>query len=202
LLLVAAYFLVQSAVTISLMLGISRVILGATAGLHLAGLRREVAALEEQRSALRPLVGEVLRARGALHGVEERLSTLDSLAANRTRWPAIVASIADVLPLDSYVVGLQAGSGRVRLEIRARSAAAVVAAFEQSPRFQEVRLSAPVRREEGPRGSVERLVVVTRPLHRAAVGGPANGSADDTPGSAERPQRVPADTRPNPERGF
>ncbi|MFL5540132.1 MAG: PilN domain-containing protein [Longimicrobiaceae bacterium] len=128
------------------------VLLATSAGLHLAGVRREVAAVEARRREIRKPVNDALEARAAVERVRARLTTLAALEAASPAWTGEIAALARALPDSAHLRTLAADSTGLRLGGVARSASAVVPALEASRHFERVSLAAPVRWEQGDAG--------------------------------------------------
>jgi hypothetical protein len=167
---------------VSAMFAVSAALLVGAGGLHLGDLRAELAAVGAEREKLRPSIEAVMRARSTVSAMNARTDAIDTAARYRVGWPDLLAAVAQVLPIEAHLLGLEADTGWVRLEIRALSASGVMAAFENAPRFSGVRLAAPVRREETPLGDFERLVLLIDAGSRRRL--PADGNS--APVSTER----------------
>jgi len=128
------------------------ILLGAAAGLHLDGVRREVAAVEARRREIRRPVRDALEARATVERMRARLATLATLEAGAPAWTGDIAAVARALPDSAHLRALTADSAGLRLAGVARSAAAVVPALEASRHFERVSLAAPVRWEQGDAG--------------------------------------------------
>ena len=142
-----------------------------SAGLHLWGLKREVAAIEVRREEIASSVARAREMRENVDGVRVRLQSIAALEAEGAGWterdrrprpprcrtPPICGRSRSIPP----------GCG---WRASARSASAVVPALEAHPAFSRVSLAAPVRFEQGDAG--ERFDVV------AQLVGPAGGGQE------------------------
>lgn len=151
------------------------------AGFHLVDLQEELAAVERQRAALEPAVEDARKARAAVTAVEDRVLAFEAVEAGSIAWTAVIAGIADALPADAHLSVLRTEGSLVRLEGRARSGARAVAALEGSPLLRDVRIVAPLQREETPDGVFERISLT------AAI--EMHGQAGAV--SAPRPEQTP-----------
>ena len=131
---------------------VAAVLLAASAGLHLDGVRREVAAVEAKRREIRKPVNDALEARAAVERVRGRLTTLATLEAAAPAWTGEIAALARALPDSAHLRTLTGDSAGLRMAGVARSASAVVPALEASRHFERVSLAAPVRWEQGDAG--------------------------------------------------
>lgn len=170
---------------------IGLVCLVSAAFLHLAAVRGQLQAVEEHRRVLRPAVEEILRMRSTLTGVDDRLEPLSREQRESTGWLAVLAAVTDVLPRDGHLLALQGDSGHLKLEIRARSAAEMIAEFDSSPLFSDVEVIAPIRRDLFDGHSYERISLRVTPT-RAGSGGLLNGRiAGQTKASDRRDVSLP-----------
>ena len=175
----------QSRRRTGVLVGASALFFFFAAALHLIDLRREIAAVEAERATLRPAVAEVLRARAAIQDVQARLASFSALENARADWVPTFAALATALPPDAHLAGIRSEADELHLEVRARSASAVVPALERSGRLQNVRLVAPVRREESPDGAYDYASLA------AELESPVQGMTAGT-GNVTRPAVAPA----------
>ena len=176
----------------ALLAGVALLLLVLAAGLELWGVRGELAAVRGRRAELRPRVAAAMASQT---GVEERLGQATALAeAERgaTRWTALLATLAEHLPEDAYVVALRGRADSVVVEGLATSAADALAAIERAPGIAGVRTAAPVRTDLETDEGGERFTFAAR---LAPPVGPELPPAPPAP----RPTRRPA--RPAPAAG-
>lgn len=141
-----------------------------SAGLHLWGLKRELAAVQARREEIASSVARAREMRTNVDGVRVRLQSIAALEADGAGWTNEIAALAAALPDSAHLRTLAVDSTGLRLAGVARSASAVVPALEAHPAFSRVSLAAPVRFEQGDAG--ERFDVV------AQVAGPAGGGQE------------------------
>lgn len=135
----------------------------AAAGVEYWGLAREVRALQAQRAEIREVVQVVVETRDAIAEVESRLATLARLERSAPRWSAVIASVAEHLPVDAYLSAFRARADTLLLEGVAQEAAGVFEAMQQAPGVAAVRANAPIRQElrDGTE-AVERFALAAR----------------------------------------
>lgn len=137
----------REAVRAAALAGVSALILSAAAGVHLWGLRQELAAVREQRRELAGVVETVREARQRIVDVRGALVALDELEATSARWTMEIRALAETLPETAYLSSVRVDGRQLHLSGFGSSASSVVPALEGSARFAGVGLSAPVRRE-------------------------------------------------------
>lgn len=131
--------------------------------LELWGTRREAAALEHRRAAIRVSVEQAVAVRDSATVVVDRLAALQSLQETAPRWSALVTMLAARLPDDAYLLSLRAEGDSASLDGIAGSAADVVSALRSAPEVASVRADAPIRQELGAGGAlVERFALTVR----------------------------------------
>ena len=138
----------------------SAVLLLASAGVHLWGLNREIAALQARREEIAGSVTRAREMRTNVDGVRVRLHSLAALEREAAGWTEEIAALAAALPDSAHLRTLAVDSTGLRLAGLARSASDVVPALEAHPAFARVSLAAPVRFEQGDAG--ERFDVVAQ----------------------------------------
>ena len=176
----------------ALLAGAALLLLVLAAGLELWGVRRELAAVQARRAELRPRVAAAMAAQSGVDGRLRQATALADAERGATRWTALLATLADHLPEDAYVVALRGRADSVVVEGLATSAADALAAVERAPGIAGVRTAAPVRTDLETDDGGERFTFVAR------LAPPVGPELPPAPPAA-RPARRPA--RPAPPAG-
>ncbi len=139
-----------------------------TAGLHLWGLHRELAAVRRERSAIQASVTDALGRREALAQTGAELSALDSLRRTLPRWSQVLEALALSLPRDAHLIRVGGEGDSVTLEGVAERAAGVLIGLQHAQSIVSVRAQAPIRRDlrEG-QHPLERFILAVRLGHGA-----------------------------------
>lgn len=117
------------------------------AAAHGWGMRRE---LEAARAGRRAIAGRVAQARAVRATAEAARASLGAVAElerGQAQWGATLAALGAALPDSAYLVSVALHGGQLRLSGVAVAGHAVVPALAAEPRFADVTLSAPLRRE-------------------------------------------------------
>ena len=112
------------------------------------GMRRELAAIKVQRTALAPQISSTLVGKTT---VEKALGQLTVLAAEERgapHWSSTIASLSERLPSDVFLTGFRGRGDSISVDGLAVHAARVFDAIEKVPGFIEVRSAGPVRIEK------------------------------------------------------
>jgi Tfp pilus assembly protein PilN len=170
--------------------GVAAAALIVAAWAQLWGLRREVAAVQEQRTRIKSGIGQVIEARRVIEDIERRLGALAPYEAEATRWSAVLATVATRLPRDAYLTSLAGTGDTVIVEGSALQAAGVFRALQRAPGIDSVGASE-IRRDVSETGaSTERFTmaaVLSRPDSTPAPrsirpgGPPASGPTRGAP---------------------
>ncbi|HEU4628956.1 MAG TPA: PilN domain-containing protein [Gemmatimonadaceae bacterium] len=134
----------------------------AAGALELWGVRRELAAVEAQRAALRARVGRAAARRVAAERSVAQLAELAALERGATHWPAVLAMLAERLPDDAWLTALRGTGDSVVIEGLAGSAATVFDAVAAAPGVAGVRTAAPVRPDLEEASGTERFTLAVR----------------------------------------
>ena len=119
---------------------VAAVALTAAAGAHIWGLRRELAAVVEERRAQAETVGIALEIRREMEAVRSRLEAVRRAKAGVSRWSRVLVSVAQTLPDSAFLVSFAADSTGVRLNGVAPAAASVAGALSRSSLLRDVTL--------------------------------------------------------------
>jgi hypothetical protein len=134
-----------------------------SAGLELWGVKRELAAVEEERRAIRGVVAEAIELRQTVEGIQDRLDGLAVAEATSSRWSGVIADVADHLPADAHLISLRGAADTLVLEGVATRAAGAFEGLRGAPGVTGVRAEAPIRQESQDGGAtVERFSLGAR----------------------------------------
>lgn len=142
-------------------LGMAAAVLLVLAGaLDLWGLQREREMLRTVRRAEQAATSGALALREAAALSARHLVALTTARATAPRWTPVLARLAETLPADAYLTGLQAVADSVVIEGVAGSAADVFNALHEMPGVSQVRALAPIRHERtNGEATIERFVI-------------------------------------------
>jgi Tfp pilus assembly protein PilN len=140
----------------------------AAAAVHLWGLQREIAAVEDRRSELAAEVSQATQARRATESLRGWLQTVASAEQHgaELRWSETIASLATALPDSAYLTTLTGDTATLHLAGLARNAPTVVDALQTTHPFTAASFSAPLQRDDL---SGRERYEVTIPLSSAAA---------------------------------
>lgn len=129
----------------------------------LVGTRHRVEHVRRERLAIARDVVAAVDVRARRDSLFTTLHVLDSLGS-RPSWNDLLAALAAQLPRDAYLRLVQGRADSVQIQGQAADAARVIAALRALEDVEEVRARAPIQRELGSAGPVERfsLEVVRR----------------------------------------
>lgn len=118
------------------------------------GLDRELTAVRERRTELRPPVAAAMQVRDSLAVLSGNLTTLSTLEGTSARWSAFLTDLADYLPRDAHVVALRAVGDSVVVEGVASHAIGVFQGLQHVPGVTALRAEAPIRQDVASDGTV------------------------------------------------
>lgn len=140
--------------------GAAAVLLAVAGGLDLWGLQREHAHVRAVRQTAQSATAHALSLRELVALRVGHLAALSAARQQAPRWTAMLAQLAEALPGDAYLTGLQATVDSVIIEGVAGSAAGVFNALHEMGGVSQVQALAPIRHErtEG-QAAIERFVI-------------------------------------------
>lgn len=142
------------------------------AGAQLWDARRELAAVQARRAEIRAAVNGASEARAAIETLRRRLTALEPVEANATRWSAVLAEVAAHLPRDAYLVDVRTKADTVILDGIASQAAGVFQRLARAPGIASVTPAASIRRDVTDAGAtIERFSIRAR-LSRDSAAAP------------------------------
>jgi Tfp pilus assembly protein PilN len=118
---------------------------------------------------MRPQAEVVMPIRDAIFEANALAERVEGLEADQPRWSAVIAELALILPLDTYLTDLSARGTLLQIEGYAVRTSTVVNAFQNSAIFGAARLAGPVTKEQTPAGERERFILEV-PLDRREPG--------------------------------
>jgi len=118
------------------------------------GLRRELAAIQERRAGLAPLVAAAMQRRDSLSLLTGNLTTLATLEGTAPRWSSLLVDLAEHLPRDAHVLALRGRGDSVLVEGVAGRAIGVFQNLQQIPHVTGVRAAAPIRQDVASNGTI------------------------------------------------
>ena len=107
---------------------------------HLWGLRRELAAVADERRAHAEAVETALAIEREIHTAQSRLEAVRRAEAGVSRWSRVLVSVAQTLPDSAFLVAFAVESTRVRLDGVAPAASSVAGALSHSSLLRDVTL--------------------------------------------------------------
>lgn len=134
--------------------------------IELWGSARERSMIAEERARLRASVAEALATRDAATQATTRLATVHLAAESTPRWSALLASLAETLPDDAFLVALGASGDSLRLEGIAPRAASVFDAVARIDGVRSLRPEGAIRQERTIAGATSERFTLT-----ASMGG-------------------------------
>jgi len=123
------------------------VLILASAGAHLWGTHRELAAVQERRAAIRNEVGPLLLARDYLYALTAQVQVLEQLEESAPVWTRSLVELTALLPQDTYLTAFYASGDTVELEAAGLRAGEVIQLLRESGLFEDLRLQGVVERE-------------------------------------------------------
>lgn len=140
-------------------------------GMHWAGLRRELASIQEGRAAIADQVTEALEVRKAVYSIEDRVAGIAQAEEGITRWTPVLAALAEVLPRSTYLISMTADGPSLRLDGVTTDSEGIVEGLQGSRWFTQVTLEG-VRSNDPSRalaGSRFDLAMTLRPAPDASA---------------------------------
>jgi Tfp pilus assembly protein PilN len=134
--------------------------------IELWGSTRERAMIAGERARLRASVAEALATREAAAQATTRLAAVRSASESAPRWSALIASLAESLPDDAFLVALGASGDSLRLEGIAPRAAPVFDAVARIEGVRSLHPDGPIRQERSITGATNERFTLT-----ASMGG-------------------------------
>jgi hypothetical protein len=114
---------------------------------HYYGVKRELAALESARAAIRSQVQASLVGRSSVDAAYRQVASLATVSRNATRWSAVLADLAAQLGDNASLSAFRARGDSIFIDGVADQAAPVFDDLARVPGVSGVRATAPVRRE-------------------------------------------------------
>ena len=143
--------------------GVAAAFLVVGAAARLWDVRRELASVQARRAEIREAVNGATEARGTIESLRRRLTALEPMEADATRWSAVLAGVAAHLPRDAYLVDVRASADSVVLDGIASRAAGVFDRLTRAPGITAVRPAGSIRRDVTEAGvPVERFSLSAR----------------------------------------
>lgn len=121
-------------------------LIGATL-VHIAGVRRELAAVEAERAAIRRQVDASLVGRSTVDATYRQVAGLASAQRDAPRWSNVLATLTAHLPVDASLTAFRARGDSIFIDGVADQAAPVFDAISRMPGVSGVVATAPVRRD-------------------------------------------------------
>ena len=129
--------------------------------LDLWGTARERSTIAGERARLRTSVGEALATREALAQTTARLATVRAAAESAPRWSTLIASLAEALPDNAFLIALAGSGDSLRLEGIAPRAAPVFDAIGRIEGLRSLRPDGPIRQERSIAGATNERFTLT-----------------------------------------
>ena len=146
------------------------VVVGAAA--QLWDVRRELASVQARRAEIRGAVDGASEARTTIESLRRRVTALQPLEQNATRWSTVLAEVAAYLPRDAYLVDVRAAADTMVLEGIASRAAGVFDRLVRAPAIATVKPAGSIRRDVTDAGeTVERFSLAARIGRDSAAAG-------------------------------
>ena len=134
--------------------------------IELWGSARERSMIAGERARLHASVTEALATREAAAQATNRLATVRRAAGSAPRWSALLASLAETLPDDAFLVALGASGDSLRIEGIAPRAAPVFDAVARVDGIRSIRPEGAIRQERTIAGATSERFTLT-----ASMGG-------------------------------
>ena len=133
------------------------------AGAQLWDVRRELASVQARRAEIRAAVDGASEARTTIEALRRRLTALEPVEADATRWSAVLAQVAAYLPRDAWLVDVRATADSMVLEGIASRAAGVFDRLSRAPAIASVKPAGSIRRDVTESGAtIERFSLAAR----------------------------------------
>jgi hypothetical protein len=118
-----------------------------TALLELWGIRRELAAVQAQRAAIRPQLQSMLAGRSTFEASNRKLSMLFAAQRETPYLSGVIASVTDALPEGAYLLSFRARRDTLILDGLAKSSGEAFTALEGIPGLVNVKSVGGVQRQ-------------------------------------------------------
>ncbi|MDA1081527.1 MAG: hypothetical protein O2973_07590 [Gemmatimonadetes bacterium] len=128
-------------------LGIAAALLLIATGVHFAGVKRELASVQAERSAIRSQVDASLVGRSSVDATYRQVAGLAGAARSAPRWSSVLANLAAHLPIDASLTSVRARGDSIFIDGVAEQAAPVFDEIGRMPGVISLRATAPVRRD-------------------------------------------------------
>ena len=133
------------------------------AAAQLWDVRRELAAVQARRAEIRTAVNGASEARTTIESLRRRLTALEPVESDATRWSAVLAQVAAYLPRDAYLVDVRASADSMTLQGIAARAAGVFDRLSRAPSIASVKPAGSIRRDITESGAtIERFSLAAR----------------------------------------
>jgi len=129
------------------LLSAAAVLLVTSSLLRVVDVNRELAHVRATRATMAGEVGQVLRARTNVSGIDRLVELLCEIRERTPRWSSTIVTVATNLPLDAHVLRLSSGGDSVTLEGATTRAADVLEQLRAAPGVMALHASAPIRVE-------------------------------------------------------
>ena len=134
-----------------------------SAAFELWGVKRELAAVEAQRAAIRPQIASTLVGRTTVETAFRQLAALNAAERTAPRWSDIIAGLAENLGQDAFLTAFRGRGDSVVVDGLAVRAARAFDAMEKTAGLTGVNAAAPVRRESPSGGeAMEHFTIAAR----------------------------------------
>ncbi len=134
------------------------------------GAKRQLAAVQADRAAIKPQISVTLVGRTSVETAYRQLAALAAAQRNATRWSSLLAGLSVHLQENSYLTSLRARDDSLLMEGVAVNAKRAFDSMVQTPGLANVHAAAPVRREVPSGGpAVERFTIGAVVTHPAAA---------------------------------
>jgi hypothetical protein len=164
--------------------------LGATAGLQMWDVNRELASVQAARTALTPQLATTLLGRASVETVSGQLAMLASSERESPQWSAILADLTKHLPDEAFLTAFRGWSDSVRFDGLALRASTVYPALASAKSFSGIKAAAAVRLEPQVDGSsLEKFTLVAKLKPVAPPNMPAVKVPDDSAKSARAAEK-------------
>jgi hypothetical protein len=126
---------------------LSTVLLGLAGWMHLSGVRSTLAAVEAERTALRPRLQESMVGRATYEASFAKLAELREAERTAPRWTRVLAAVTNHLDDDAHLVAFRTRGDTLLLEGRAVAAGPVIDQLANTPGLANLRSTGQVQRD-------------------------------------------------------
>lgn len=137
-------------------------LVGAAALIEWWGVHRQLNAVQAARQAIAVKVSKAMAERETVERGASAVAALDSLEATATSWSGLLAAVTRNLPDGASLTTLRADSDSVAIDGLASDASEAFVGLRHVPGFEAVVARAPIRRETGENGPIERFSIGAR----------------------------------------